>query len=216
MSRTQSKKTRYMNQTFGFQDPCLHRILQATEEERVLPMQTSPYEGRILYILARMAQVRKAVEIGTLHGHSTFHLARALPEGGMIWTCDRDRERQERARDLLKGVKESEKIRWVCGPAQETLRTLESQGPFDLVFIDADKEAYGEYLHWAENHLRSGGLLLADNTFLFGAVYGEERRSVSLKTREVMERFNVHLSDSRKWTGAMIPTEEGLTVAVRK
>ena len=205
-----------MNQTFGFQDPCLHRILQATEEERVLPMQTSPYEGRILYILARMAQVRKAVEIGTLHGHSTFHLARALPEGGMIWTCDRDRERQERARDLLKGVKESEKIRWVCGPAQETLRTLESQGPFDLVFIDADKEAYGEYLHWAENHLRSGGLLLADNTFLFGAVYGEERRSVSLKTREVMERFNVHLSDSRKWTGAMIPTEEGLTVAVRK
>ena len=216
MLRTRNKKTGYMNQIFGWQDSCLRRILQATEKEQVLPMQTSPYEGRILYILARMAQVRKAVEIGTLHGHSTFHLARALPKAGLIWTCDRDKERQERAKEIFKDTEEFDKIRWVCGPAQETLSSLESEGPFDLVFIDADKEAYGAYLHWAENHLRSGGLLLADNTFLFGSVYGEETRSVSPKTRKVMEQFNAHLSDSEKWVGAMIPTEEGLTVAVRK
>ena len=216
MLRTNNKRTEYMNRVFGWPDPYLKKITQTTEKEQVLSMQIAPYEGRILYTLAKMAGVQKAVEIGTLHGYSTFHLARALPEEGLIWTCDKEEERQKRAQEILKETEEYKKIRWISGPAQKTLKSLESEGPFDLVFIDADKEAYGEYLHWAKNHLRSGGILLADNTFLFGSLYGEEVRPVSPKTREVMEQFNTILSDSSEWVGAMIPTEEGLTVAVKK
>ena len=216
MPRTHNKKTDYMNRVFSWQDPCLKAIIRMTEDKQVLPMQIAPYEGRILYVLAKMARVRKIVEIGTLHGYSTFHLARALPEEGVIWTCDRDAERQERAKEILKETAEYQKIRWISGPAQKTLDSLTGEGPFDLVFIDADKEAYGEYLHWAEKHLCSGGILLADNTFLFGSLYGEEVRTVSSETREIMKRFNTTLSHSREWTGAMIPTEEGLTVAVKK
>ena len=215
MPRTYNKKIEYMNQVFSWQDPCLKEIIQMTKDKQVLPMQIAPYEGRILYVLAKMAKVQRVVEIGTLHGYSTFHLARALPEKGVIWTCDKDKERQKRAKEILKETEEYKKIRWISGPAQKTLNSLKSEGPFDLVFIDADKEAYGEYLYWAEKHLRSGGILLADNTFLFGSLYGEEVRAVSSKTKKVMGQFNATLSHSKGWVGAMIPTEEGLTVAVK-
>ena len=216
MPRTSDKKTDYMNRVFGRQDERLKEIIRASSAEQVLPMQITPHEGRILYILAKIAKVRKAVEIGTLYGYSTLHLARALPEGGVLWTCDKNEERQKKAREILKKSPEYKKIRWICGPAQKTLSSLEDKGPFDLVFVDADKEAYGKYLQWAENHIRPGGILLADNTFLFGAVYGEDTRSASLKAKAVMEKFNTDLAESGQWAGAMIPTNEGLTLAVRK
>ena len=216
MPRTTCKKTDYMNRVFGLQDKLLSDVIRTAKAEGVGSMQVDPYEGRILSVLTRMVQARKAVEIGTLYGFSAFHIARALQPDGILYTCDKDGPRQERAEGLLKGTEEQKKIRWICGPAQETLKPLSKEGPFDLVFIDGDKQAYGEYLDWAEKNLRSGGLLVADNTFLFGAVFGEEAQAVSLQARRVMERFNQTLSRSKQWDGALIPTDEGLTVAVKK
>ena len=96
---------------------------------------------------------------------------------------------------------------------------LTQNGPFDMVFIDADKDSYSLYLDWAEENLRKGGLLAADNTFLFGSVYGDFNDSAgrhSQKTLEGMKSFNKRLSRSEFWEGALVPTAEGLTVAIRK
>ena len=216
MPRITCKKTDYMNQVFGLQDKPLSDLIRTAKADGVGFMQVDPYEGRILSVLTRMIQARKAVEIGTLYGFSAFHIARALQPDGILYTCDKDGTRQKRAEDLLKETKECKKIHWICGPAQKTLKPLSKEGPFDLVFIDGDKQAYGEYLDWAEKNLRSGGLLIADNTFLFGAVFGEETQAVPLQTRQAMERFNQTLSRSKQWDGALIPTDEGLTVAVKR
>ena len=206
----------YLNQVFGFKNPLLELLHKEAEKEQVLHMQISPYEGRILTLLTKILQPSKVVEIGTLFAYSTFHIAQGLSDNGKIWTCDIEQNCHKKARNILKNSKEYQKIHWIQGPAQKTLKTLEKEAPFDMVFIDADKGSYNLYLDWAEEHLRSGGFLLADNTFLFGSVYGEGKKPLSPHIVEGMKKFNKRLSHSEKWMGALLPTEEGLTLAVKK
>lgn len=217
--RTKSKREMYMDNTFGHEDPILRSLKQKAEEEGVLRMQISAHEGRILYFLASILKAKKIVEIGSLYGYSTVYLSRALPENGKVFTCDVSEKRHQITQQILKPHPEYSKIHWVTGDARQTLKTLEAEGPFDMVFIDADKNSYGAYLNWAEKNLRVGGLLAADNTFLFGAVYGESLeigRGHSLETIQTMKSFNEKLSESDLWKGALIPTAEGLTLAVKK
>lgn len=216
--RVKNKQTLYLDETFGHEDSLLLSLKKEAEEEGVSSMQISPHEGRILQILVKMSKSRKIVEIGSLYGYSTVYMARALPENGRIFTCDISEKRHQTTKRILKSSPEYHKIQWITGTALETLKTIETQGPFDMIFIDADKASYGHYLDWAEKHLRTGGVVAADNTFLFGAVFGESVRDeeYSDKALEVMESFNKRLSQSDLWTGALIPTSEGLTVAIKK
>lgn len=217
MPRTdQNKKSLYLDQNFGSADPLFEQIQQAVEKEGVERMQISPHEARILQFLVRLCKAQKVVEIGTLYGYSALHIAQALPEQGKIWTLDRSSERHKKSREILKESPDYKKIQWVCGPALDSLKSIESFGPFDMLFIDADKASYLDYLHWAEKHLKKGGLLTADNTFLFGAVYGEPDRADQPETTKIMKQFNKRLSGSQNWTGALIPTDEGLTVGIRQ
>ena len=217
MPRTQkNKKTLYLDKVFGQEDELLKKIKQATEREGVERMQISPHEGRILQFLVQISKSKKVVEVGTLYAYSALHIARSLPEEGQLFTLDISSERHKKAQEILKNSPDFKKINWISGRALDTLKSIESQSPFDMIFIDADKEAYGEYLHWAEKHLKRGGLLVADNTFLFGAVYGESDRSPEKKTMETMKDFNSRLSNSAYWEGALIPTAEGLTVGIKK
>ena len=215
MSREQvSAKKKYLDQTFGFNDePILDQIKTATQLEQVGRMQISPHEGRLLYFLVQLSQARKVVEIGTLYSYSAFHIVKALPSGGKLWTLDQNKKRHQTAKEIFKDSDLSQKIEWLSGPALESLKSLESSAPFDMVFIDADKGSYLKYLDWAETHLKTGGLLVADNTFLFGAVYGEPERDN--ENVEVMKEFNHRLAKSPLWTAALIPTEEGLTVGIK-
>lgn len=208
-----------MDNTFGHEDSILQSLRQKAEEEGVSHMEIAPHEGRILYFLAQVLKPKKIVEIGSLYGYSTVYLTRGLPENGMIFTCDISEKRHQITKQILKPHSEYSKIQWITGDARQTLKTLETKGPFDMVFIDADKNSYGIYLDWAEKNLRVGGLLAADNTFLFGSVYGEPlelESGHSLKTLEIMKSFNKKLSESNSWTGALIPTSEGLTLAIKK
>ena len=215
--RGKTKKSIYLDQVFGHEDELLKSVREVSERDQVLHMQISAHEGRILQFLLQSIRAEKVVEIGTLYGYSTLYMARALPEKGKIFTCDLSQERQEEAKKMLKKAPESQKITWISGPALETLPSLEKYGPFDMLFIDADKDSYGKYLEWAEKNLRSGGLVAADNSFLFGSVYGEDSdRSSDSETVEVMKKFNQRLSQSSYWRGALIPTEEGLTVSIKK
>ena len=96
-----------------------------------------------------------------------------------------------------------------------SLKSIETVAPFDMVFIDADKEAYLEYLDWAEKNLKTGGLLVADNTFYL-ELFMENPSDSSTKTIELMNEFNKRLSDTPYWKGALIPTAEGLTVGIKQ
>lgn len=218
MLRThKNKKNLYLNEVFGHEDIFLKQIKQLAEQEGVQRMQISSYEGRLLQFLVHISKAKYVVEIGTLYAYSTLHMARALPEGGKIFTLDVSSSRHKKSQEVLRHEKNYKKIQWICGPASDTLQTIGEFAPFDMVFIDADKEAYKKYLLWAEKHLKTGGIVVADNTFLFGSVYGEsDTRSPKQETIEVMKDFNSYLSDSPRWEGALIPTEEGLSVGIKK
>ena len=106
------------------------------------------------------------------------------------------------------------KIELRVGDALESLAELE--GPFDMIFIDADKLNYMNYLNWAEKNIRKGGLIVGDNTFLFGAVYAAEPVDRVRKTAfDAMTAFNARLGDDRYYTGILLPTPEGMTVAIK-
>ena len=217
MSRTdKSKKSLYLDQLFDPEDEVLLKICQATQKEGVERMQISRHEAKILQFLVQISKAKKVVEVGTLYGYSTLHIARALPEGGQVFTLDISLERQKQAQKILKNLLQADKIRWLNGPALNSLKNIEPEGPFDMIFIDADKIAYLDYLDWAKKHLKKGGLLTADNTFLFGAVYGESNRLPQAKTVKIMKEFNRRLARDPFWKGALLPTSEGLTVAIKQ
>ncbi|MCZ0932497.1 MAG: O-methyltransferase [Oligoflexia bacterium] len=217
MPRThKNNRTDYLDQTFGLEEPLLQKIQQAVESEAVQHMQISAHEARILQFLVKISKAKKIVEIGTLYAYSTFHIAKALPEEGQIWTIDHNSHRHKVSQEILNNSPSAKKINWQCGPALEQLKSLEPLAPFDMIFIDADKEPYLKYLNWAEKNLKKGALLVADNTFLFGAVYGESERDTKPETTKVMREFNKRLANSELWRGALIPTQEGMTVSIKQ
>jgi predicted O-methyltransferase YrrM len=128
------------------------------------PADVSPPQGALLELLARLVGARSILEIGTLAGYSTIWLARALPPGGRLVTLEADPAYAEVARSNLAGLP----VEVIVGPALETLPGLD--GPFDLVFIDADKRSNAEYLRWALRLSRPGTLIVADNVVRDGAV----------------------------------------------
>lgn len=168
-------------------------------------------EGKFLQFLIHAIQAKTVVEIGTLHGYSALWMAEALPEDGKIITIEKDEARAKTAHD---NTAHNPKIRLMQGNALNILPTL--QGVFDMVFIDADKVNYLHYLDWAEKNIRKGGLIVGDNTLLFDAVWKDEPiERVRDTARAAMRAFNRRLADPEKYTGIMLPTHEGLTVAVK-
>ena len=141
----------------------------------------SPPQGALLELLARACGARSILEIGTLEGYSTLWLARALPPGGRLVTLEVDPDRAGRARAAL-----GERAEVITGPALETLPTLD--GPFDLVFIDADKRSNAEYLRWALRLSRPGTVIVADNVIRGGAVIDPDDPDPSV--RGVREFFD--------------------------
>ena len=143
-----------------------------------------------------------------------------LPEKGKLFTLDISTERQEKAKQLIQSDPSAHKIQFISGSAIDSLRQLEEQGegPFDMVFIDADKPSYMEYLQWSNRNLKDRGLLVADNTFLFGAVYGElmEGRNKNEQALKVMKQFNQEVARQDIYISTLIPTAEGLTVGIKK
>ncbi len=217
MRTRETKRNVYLREIFSKEDNILKNIREYSKKENVEYMQISAYEGGILQFLCKALKVKKVVEIGTLYGYSTLMIARALPEDGEIFTLDINKKRQEKAKALIQKDPVFRKINFLLGPALESLKKLESKAPFDMVFIDADKNSYLDYLHWSNKYLTPGGLLSADNTFLFGAVYGEARSEQDEKALKTMLAFNREVADSGFYTTTtLIPTEEGLTIGIRK
>lgn len=174
-------------------------------------------EGKILQFLISLSNAKKIVEIGTLFGYSGVWMARSLPADGHLWTIERDHEAVRQARKAFEECGVVEKITQVEGDAIDMLNELSSLGPFDLVFIDANKSAYPQYLEWAAKCVRPGGLIVADNTLLGGHVAESEKpESLSRAQYTEMRRFNDLIANDPRFFGTILPTDEGLTVAIRR
>jgi predicted O-methyltransferase YrrM len=159
---------RYLNALFSPEDQVLQAALHASHAAGLPPISVTPAQGKFLHLLATIQGARRILEIGTLGGYSTIWLARALPPGGELTTLELSETHASVARkNLLRaGVTDLVEIR--VGKALETLPQL--SGPFDFIFIDADKTAYADYFRWAFKLSRPGTLIVADNVVRDGAV----------------------------------------------
>ncbi|MDR3774215.1 MAG: O-methyltransferase [Terracidiphilus sp.] len=150
----------------------LDAALKANEQAGLPAIDVSRLQGKFLEFLVRITGARHILEIGTLGAYSTIWLARALPEGGRIVTLELEPRHAEVARANLQSSGVLDCVDLIVGPAIDTLPALENSvaAPFDLVFIDADKESYPEYLHWALKLSRPGTVIVADNVVRQGKV----------------------------------------------
>jgi len=152
--------------------PALSRNLADAEAAGLPAINVSPNQGRLLYLLAKIAGAKRVLEVGTLGGYSTTWLARALPADGLVVTLELDPRHAEVARRNLERAALAPAIDLRVGPAADSLRELirSATAPFDLVFLDANKSGYVEYLDLALQLSRPGTLILADNVIRHGLV----------------------------------------------
>ena len=153
-------------------DPVLAEALDSNVAGGLPQHDVSPTQGKFLHLLARMIGAKRVLEIGTLGGYSTIWLARALPDGGRVVTLEYDPNHAEIARANIERGGLSHLVDLRIGTALDTLPTVEADGlgPFDLVFIDADKPNNPSYLDWALKLSRPGTVIIGDNVVREGAV----------------------------------------------
>lgn len=167
--------------------------------------------GRMLAALAGSLDAR-VLEVGTAIGYSALHMAEALERGSIV-TLERDPERIALATDYLGRAGVADRVRIVEGDARETLPGLE--GPFDMLFLDATKGEYRDYLELAEPKLTDRALLVVDNLLMSGAVAGGEPTHWPAETVEAGRAFNEALLRSEHWRGAVLPVGDGVGLATR-
>ncbi len=163
---------RYYGGILAASDPDLEAVLEASHAAGLPEIQVSPLQGKLLHLLARALGARRILEIGTLGGYSTVWLGRGLAPEGRLYTLELNPRHAEvaRANMVRTGLGHAVEVR--VGPALELLPALEREGagPFDLVFIDADKPSYPDYLDWAVRLSRPRSVIVADNVVRRGDV----------------------------------------------
>jgi predicted O-methyltransferase YrrM len=208
----------YVSGLLSPHDEALEEAIAAGERAGLPQIQVSPPQGKLLNILARSIGARAMLEFGTLAGYSTIWLARALPEGGGLITLESDPAYAEVARENLARAGLAELVDLRVGPALETLPALEAEGagPFDLVFIDADKVNTPPYFSWSLERTRPGGLIVADNVVRGGALVDEADEDPAIAAQR---RFHEALADEPRVDATTIQTVggkgyDGFTIAL--
>jgi predicted O-methyltransferase YrrM len=204
----------YIQSLFAPQDEALEAAVRESQRTGLPEIHVSPNEGKLLQLLAEMTGARCILEIGTLGGYSAINLARGMAEDGRLISLEIDEHHAEVARQNVERAGLAEKVEIRVGDARELLATIaeSDEGPFDLVFIDADKEGYPEYLEWALRLSRPGSLILGDNTIWGGAIIDPQDNS----TRAIHE-FNEKIARDPRLSAIVLPLlrerVDGLAIA---
>lgn len=213
---------KYIENTFVEEGELFKRI-RAKGEDIYSGLQISPAEGRMLQVFAKMVGAKNILEIGGFVGYSTLWLANALPDGGSVTSIERNSGNTELSCGFMREAGVCDRVDIINGKALEILPQLreevaaEKRQKFDMVFIDAAKNEYFEYLCQVESMLGSNALVVGDNTLLFGALAGSEcDKKVSPSALESMGKFNERIGKSGAYDAILLPTEEGLTIGVWK
>jgi predicted O-methyltransferase YrrM len=183
------------------------RLAEETREKTTAPqMMVGRIEGGFLAALVRLTGAKRILELGTFTGYSSIAMASALPPEGRIITCDVDPDATAIARRYMDESGHGDKIEIRLGPALETISTLE--GPFDIVFIDADKPNYEAYYEAALPLLAENGLVIADNVLWSGRVVepdGDE-------STQAIKAFNEHVKNDDRVVSVMLTVRDGMTL----
>jgi predicted O-methyltransferase YrrM len=191
-AKTWTAVDEYLDGALGISDDILEGAQAAAKAAGLPEIAVAPNQGRLLHLLARLQGARRILEIGTLGGYSAIWLARALPADGRLVTLELDPKHADVARANLAraGLADRSEVR--VGPALESLAALvaEGAGPFDLVFVDADKPTMPQYLEWALKLSRPGTLLVFDNVVREGAILDTSGANASVRgVRTLFERI---------------------------
>lgn len=190
--------------------PLLERLKDETLATQSAPqMQVGRLEGGFLRMMVSLLNAKRVIEIGTFTGYSALCMAEALPEDGELITCDVDPKATAIAQRYFDESGYGKRIHLKLGPALETLKTLKA--PFDLVFIDADKESYTHYYEAVLPLLRPGGLVIADNTLWGGRVLNPQQES-----DKAIVAFNRHVAEDPRVENVLLTVRDGMMLARKK
>ena len=199
----------YIEQHSSAESDVLKQITRSTHLEVINPRMLSGHvQGRVLSMLSQMIQPKRILELGTFTGYSALCLAEGLTEDGKLVTLEHNDEMEDAIRRNLGLSPLGEKVKLVIGDAKESLQRL--KGEFDLVFIDADKKEYCDYLDLVLPLMRKGGWILADNTLWDGHIvdpaYDKDRQTVALRA------FNDRVAQDERLEKVILPLRDGLTI----
>ncbi len=192
--------------------PVLQALRAETAAMPAANMQIAPDQGQFMALLVRLLGARRIIEIGTFTGYSALAMALAMPADGRLIACDISADYTAIARRHWQQAGVAERIELRLVPAADTLRALAAAGragEFDLVFIDADKESYGDYYELALPLLRAGGLVIVDNVLWNGAVIDAGKQDADTRA---IRAFNAAVRGDERVDLSMIPVGDGLTL----
>lgn len=212
----------YSRDLFAPEDEQLAALTQAAKEFGMpIGWEISPDVGRLFQILSMSVRARRILEFGTLAGHSALWFARALPEGGKVVSYELKPEYAASARRNLEAVGVGAKVEvrvGACGEQLDSLRreVSESGEPFDVIFLDADKSHYPEFLAWSVDVLRPGGILLADNVLRSDSWNGQTLLAPASDDPRILaiRRFNRLLAEHPRFVSLIVPMRAGIAVGL--
>jgi predicted O-methyltransferase YrrM len=215
---TLNRIDRYIEELFAPNDAALEAALADSRAAGLPTINVSPNEGKLLHVLATLARPKRILELGTLGGYSTIWLARALQPGGRMISLEYSEKHAQVARANIARAGLAEQVEVRVGPALESLQRLadERAEPFDVLFIDADKRPYPEYLEWALRLTHPGSLIMADNVVRQGRVLDPGAD----EDMQAIRRFNAALAANPGLAAIVLPLVredvDGIAVAVVK
>jgi caffeoyl-CoA O-methyltransferase len=208
----------YILKLVGGEDEALRAADRSIAEANMPPISVSANQGKFLHVLARTCQAKKILEIGTLAGYSTIWMARALPPNGKLISLEFDPNHARVAKQNIERAGLSKVVDIRIGKAIDLLPQLyaNNEGPFDMIFIDADKPPYTEYFQWSLKLARPGTLIVADNVIREGNVLDPASTDEMVQG---VRRFNEYLSQTKSVTATIIQTvgakvHDGMALAI--
>jgi predicted O-methyltransferase YrrM len=196
---------KYVTELFIPPDPILDAALKDSAAANLPPINVTPTQGKLLHLLAKISGAQNILEIGTLGAYSTIWLARALPKTGRLITLEADPKHAQIARANIARAGLSDVVEVRQARALDALPQLaaEGRGPFDLIFIDADKVATADYFAWSLKLSRPGSLIIVDNVVRKGAVVNAQSQDVDVQG---IRRFNQMLAAEKRVSATTIQT----------
>ena len=200
----------YVSELFAREDATLRYVRQQTAARGLPQISLEPNEAKLLQLLVRLSGAARVVEVGTLAGYSGICIARALPDHGQLITIEVSSLHAEVARAHFEHAGLAHKVTVMQGAGVQVLPSLARDAPYDLMFIDADKGNYGNYLAWAADSLKVGGAVVADNAFWGGNIFDPKTED-----DHAMVAFNRMLAEHPQFDSTIIEVGDGIAVGVK-
>lgn len=196
-------------------DPLYNIILKKVSELNLKNISISPFEANIIATITQMIKPKKVVEIGCFLGYSAITIAKNMADDGRVYTIEKNDQHAQIAMDIIKEEGLSNKITVINENAIEYLSKLSKIAPFDICFIDADKENYPFYFKWSVKNIRTNGVIIAHNVFLKGKLFYEgDDKEQNKKSRGMREFLYNFFSDDKIISRSIIPTNDGIAIGV--